>query len=58
MKAKIKVEYNTKGKTAKEVLEIDKKITEKIESIGGEWYGQGSDNKENRDIAFDIILTK
>ena len=56
MKIKIKAEYNTKGKTSKEILEIDKKITEKIESIGGEWYGQGSDMKNNRDIVFDLII--
>lgn len=57
MKARIKVTYNLTDETRKEVRKIDKKIKEKIESIGGEWYAQGTDLTTNiRDICFDLEI--
>ncbi len=53
---RIKVEYNTGNKSVNEIMDLDKKITEKIKSNGGKWYAQGCDNKGNRDICFDLII--
>ena len=52
---KIKVEYNVAEKSTTEILDLDMKVTEKIESIGGKFYAQGCDIKGNRDICFDLI---
>jgi len=56
MKAKIEVTYHLTNETRKKVREIDKKIKEKIESIGGEWYAQGFGLDDVRDICFDLEI--
>ena len=50
MKTKIKVTY-----PAPLDAKADKKITNLIEGIGGEWYAQGMDMEKGiRDICFDL----
>jgi len=56
MKTKIKITYKLTNETRKKIREIDKKIKEKIESIGGEWYAQGHDLNDIRDICFDLEI--
>jgi len=56
MKVKIEVTYDLTDETRKKVEEIDKKIKEKIESIGGEWYAQGSGIDNVRDLCFDLEI--
>lgn len=56
MKVKIEVTYNLTDETRKEVKEIDRKIKEKIESIGGEWYAQSHGLDDVRDICFDLEI--
>ena len=47
---RIKVTYNAPLNTV-----LDKKITEAIESIGAEWYGQGVDlTTSERDLVFEM----
>jgi len=57
MKIKIKVEYDLKTVKPKKVRDLDKIITEKIESIDGVWYAQGTNLETNiRDICFDLQI--
>ena len=47
---RIKVTYKAPLDTV-----LDKKITEAIESIGAEWYGQGTDLEAGeRDLVFEL----
>ena len=56
MKTRIKVEYDLKDKPID--LEFDRKIKEKIESVGGKWYAQGFNCINGiRDICFDIEIS-
>lgn len=53
MKRTLRVSY-----TGPPSEELDKKLTEMIEALGGKWYAQGYDLVEKvRDIAFDYEET-
>jgi len=57
MKAQIKVIFNVRGFPADRIFDITKEITDKMESIGCEWIGQGT-NLINwkRDISFELEI--
>ena len=54
MKLKIKVTYENRINS-----EIDDEIRKKLESIGAEWYAQGTDLRTgDRDLAFHWVLNE
>jgi len=58
MKVKIEVAYNLTltDETREKIKEIDTKIKEKIESIGGKWYAQGAGIDNIQNVYYDLEI--
>jgi len=60
LRVNIKVEYDSTDLNQSQVDMIDEIMKQKISSIGGKWWAQGTsfveENKRLRDVAYDINI--